>query len=461
MTTPTSSQSRVHSWAESLKVYLKPRVIGMLFLGFSAGLPFLLVFSTLSGWLRDVGVERTEIGFFAWISITYSIKVLWAPIVDHLQLPILKKLGKRRSWMLLAQIGVICGLLGMSSTNPTESLFLLSLFTFIVAFSSATQDISLDAYRIEAMDHEYQGAMAATYQLGYRLAVLVAGAGALYLAEYFSWSLAYQVMAVCMFVGIITVFIIQEPETGYNNQSENHNYEWEREVNERFAHLEGKSRQVAEWFFKAVIRPFSEFSSRLGWIAIVILALVGLYRLSDIVMGVMAFPLYIDLGFELTEIANVTKVFGAVMIVVGTFIGGVMVMRFGIMRMLLLGAILVASTNLVFAFLALSGNDMTAFVITITMDNFTVGFSGTVLIAYLSSLTSSGFVATQYALFSSFMTLPGKILAGFSGIIVDSYGYVTFFTYSSVMGIPAILLILFLMNYQYRKKKKSLTEGAV
>ena len=445
-----------HSWRESLEVYLKPRVIGMLFLGFSAGLPFLLVFNTLSGWLREVGVERTEIGFFAWISITYSIKVLWAPIVDHIQLPILNKLGKRRSWMLLAQVGVICGLVGMSSTNPAESLFLLSIFTFMVAFSSATQDISLDAYRIEAMDREYQGAMAATYQLGYRLAVLVAGAGALYLAEYFSWSLAYQVMAVCMSVGIITVFIIKEPKARNDNLSDSIKFEWEREIGVRFSHLEGKRRQVSEWFFKAVIRPFSEFSGRLGWIAIVILALIGFYRLSDIVMGVMAFPLYIDLGFQLSEIADVTKIFGAVMIVVGTFIGGVMVMRFGIMKMLLLGAILVASTNLVFAFLALSGNDMTVFIVTIAMDNFTVGFSGTVLIAYLSSLTSSNFAATQYALFSSFMSLPGKILAGFSGIIVDSYGYVSFFTYSSLMGIPAIILVLFLMNYQFRQKKKSL-----
>ncbi|WP_419903118.1 AmpG family muropeptide MFS transporter [Kiloniella sp.] len=450
---------RKHSWRESVEVYLKPRVIGMLFLGFSAGLPFLLVFSTLSGWLRDVGVERTEIGFFAWISITYSIKVLWAPIVDHIQLPLLNKLGKRRSWMLLAQVGVICGLVGMSSTSPAESLFLLSVFTFMVAFFSATQDISLDAYRIEAMDREYQGAMAATYQLGYRLAVIVAGAGAFHIAENFTWSLTYQVMAACMSVGIITVFIIREPKRVNDPQAESNKFEWEKEVSERFSHLDGKSRQVSEWFFKAVIRPFSEFSGRLGWIAIVILVLIGLYRISDIVMGVMAIPLYIDLGFSLGDIANVTKIFGAVMIVVGTVVGGTMVMRFGIMRMLLLGAILVASTNLVFAYLAISGNSMPVFVVTITLDNFTAGFAGTVLIAYLSSLTSSSFAATQYALFSSFMSLPGKILAGFSGLIVDSYGYVSFFTYSSLMGVPAILLVLFLMNYQYRQKKKSLVEA--
>ncbi len=447
-----------HSWRESIEVYLQPRVLGMLFLGFSAGLPLYLVFHTLSGWLRYVGVERTEIGFFAWISITYSLKVLWAPLVDHIRLPILHKLGKRRSWMLLAQIGVICGLIGMSVTNPVENLVLLSLFTFIVAFSSATQDISLDAYRIEAMDREYQGAMAATYQLGYRIAGFIAVAGGFNFAEHFSWELTYKFMAVFMFVGIITVFIIREPKHQSDKEANNEGYEWERELNKRFSHLQGRRRQIAEWSYKAIVRPFSDFSSRLGWIAIVILALVGLYRLSDIVMGVMAIPLYIDLGFELGEIGNVTKVFGGVMVVIGTFVGGILVMRHGIMRMLLLGAILVASTNLVFAYLSISGNDMAVFIVTIAMDNFTAGFAGTVLISYLSSLTSSNFAATQYALFSSFMTLPGKVLAGFSGIVVDSYGYVTFFTYSSLMGVPAILLVLFLMNYQYRQKKKSLVE---
>ena len=434
------------TWRDAATVYAHPRVIAMLFLGFAAGLPFLLVFSTLSAWLRDLDVSRTAIGFFGWVGITYSVKVFWAPVVDRVPLPLLTRLlGKRRSWMLAAQIGIACGLLGMATTDPTADLAPVAMFALLVAFSSATQDIAIDAYRIEAVVKERQAAMAATYILGYRVALLVAGAGAFYIAEYSSWSGAYLVMATLMLVGMTTAILIAEPL----HHQDRENVLFEQRVAAflaRPARLPRWLSAASAWFIGAVICPFADFFSRNGWLALVILLFIGVFRLSDITMGIMANPFYLDLGFSKPQIADVTKVFGFFMTIAGSVFGGLLVVRYGIMRPLLLGAVMVAGTNLLFAFMATVGADLIWLTVVVSADNISGGLANAVFIAYLSSLTNQAYTATQYALFSSFMTLPGKFISGFSGVIVDGFGYVSFFVYAAAIGIPAILLVLYLMR---------------
>jgi len=443
----TSSDSTTHSWSESLAIYTRPRVIGMFFLGFVAGLPFPLVFATLSLWLRSVDIERATIGFFAWIGITYSIKFLWAPVMDRLPLPGLTKIfGQRRSWMLLAQAGIITGLIGMSFTDPATNIVTMVLFAFLVAFSSATQDVAIDAYRIEAVELDWQGAMAAMYQAGWRIgAALIAGAAALYIAKYNNWTAAYLAMAAAMLVGVVTVLIISEPEHSIDRSTLS---DEQRVVDylARSAHVPETWRKLTAWFIGAVICPFTDFFRRNAKQALVILLFVSIYRISDIVLGNMAYPFFYDLGFEFDEIASVAKIFGFFMTLAGAFAGGVLVVRFGIMRILLVGAILVAVANLMYAQLAMSGKSLAGLAIVISGDNFSAGFAGSAFIAYLSSLTNKAYTATQYALFSSLMTLAPKIISGFSGVIVDSYGYVSFFIYASVMGIPAIILVIYLMR---------------
>ncbi len=435
----------LQSWRAAFSIYTQPRVLGMIFLGFSAGLPFLLVFSTLSAWLRDEGVELSVIGFFSWVGVTYSIKIFWAPIVDRLPLPVFTRLlGKRRSWMLLAQIGIAAGLIGMSASDTQSQIEQIALFAVWVAFCSSTQDIVIDAYRIEAVIAELQGAMAATYVFGYRLALLVAGAGAFYIAEFFSWESAYMAMAALMLVGVITTLIISEPEHKIDKTV----FELETQV-EAVLGVEKKQGVVQRfiaWFSDAVISPFIEFFARNGKSGFVILLLIAVYRMSDITMGVMANPFYLDLGYSKAEIAEVSKVFGFFMTIIGASVGGVMVVRYGVMKPLLLGAVLVAITNLLFALMASTEPDLMLLAGVISADNLSGGIATSVFIAYLSSLTNTAYTATQYALFSSLMTLPAKLLGGFSGIIVDAFGYSAFFFYAAFVGLPAIILVLIIMH---------------
>ncbi len=419
------------TWRETLRIYANPRVVAMTFLGFSSGLPFLLVFSTLTVWLTEGNVSRSTIGFFAWIGITYSTKVLWAPVVDSIPIPMLTKtLGQRRSWMLVGQIGVACGLVLMSLIGPSD-LLILSCCAFLVAFSSATQDVAIDAFRIESADREYQGAMSAAYVFGYRLALLVAGAGALYLAAYFSWTVAYITMAALMLVGVITVVLVAEPD----RQSD------------AFT-LELSAMGLRRWFSRAVTGPFVDFFSRNGKVAFIILLFIAVFRLSDIAMGIMANPFYLDMGYTKTEIANVAKVFGFFMSIAGSLICGVLVVKWGLMRPLFIGAVAVAVTNLLFASLSLMEPKVSYLAIVISADNISGGFAATAFIAYLSSLTNRAYTATQYALFSSLMTLPGKFISGFSGLVVDNFGYFEFFVVAAMLGIPAILLVVWLSGYE-------------
>ncbi len=444
---PMPPASGRRPWREIMAVYLRPRVVGMLFLGFAAGLPFPLVFTTLGTWLREAGVARTTIGFFAWVGMTYSIKVFWSPVVDRLPLPGLTRwLGQRRGWMLLAQAGIITGLAGMALTDPAREVTLMALWALLVAFSSATQDVAIDAWRIEAEAPEYQGAMAGMYQSGWRIAAaLVGGAGALYLADFASWPVAYAVMAAAMGVGVVTVLLVPEPVHRVARDT------WRREQRvvdylERAAHVPPAWRGIVAWFIGAVVCPFTEFVQRNGRWALALLAFIAIYRISDIVLANMAYPFYIDLGYSKVEIANVGKIFGVAMTIAGAVAGGALVVRFGVMRMLLAGAVLVALTNLLYAQLALEGRSLGGLVLVISADNFAGGLAGSAFIAYLSRLTNTAYTATQYALFSSLMTLFPKFVSGFSGVVVDDYGYVSFFVYAAVLGLPAIAFTLWLLR---------------
>ena len=400
----------------------------------------------MSAWLTEYGVSRSTIGFFSWIGITYSIKVFWAPVVDRIRLPGIGRLGQRRSWILLAQLGIAAGLLGLSLVDPSENLRGVALLALLVAFSSATQDISVDAYRIEAAEMDRQAAMAAAYIFGYRVALLVAGAGALLIAEFSTWSVSYGIMAGLVSVGVITTCIVREPE---------HNVLIERP---RGIGHEPIPKRLLHWFQGAVVAPFHEFFTRYGWLAMVVLGVIATYRISDITMGVMANPFYLDLGFTKSEIASIVKAFGFSMTLAGAGLGGLLVVRFGLMPMMMAGAILVALTNLLFALMAELAPTRTLLAMVISADNLSAGLANVVFVAFLSSLVNKTYTATQYALFSSLMTLLGKFIGGFAGIVVDGFGYTMFFIYASGIGIPAMLFLFVAMRSEVFSGPKVATQ---
>ncbi|HEX6928618.1 MAG TPA: MFS transporter [Gammaproteobacteria bacterium] len=435
------------NWREALGVYLHRRVVGMLFLGFSSGLPLPLVFFTFTTWLADEGISPETIGFLSAVGLAYAFKFVWAPVVDRLRLPLLTRaFGQRRGWMLFAQALVASGLVLMASTNPQTQLLQLALAAVLVAFFSATQDIAIDAYRIEAVDPDRQAAMAAMYVYGYRIAMIASVAGALYVAQFISWHVAYLAMAACMLVGIVTTLLIAEPERQLSPLTR----ELEARMNAALhADPNAKSlwRRLEAWFAGAVVGPFAEFFARNGTRAFVLLALIAVYLMSDYLLGVMAGPFYIHIGYSKVEIANIAKVFGLAVTLIGAGLGGVLVVRFGVMPVLLLGAALLAFTNLSFAWLAASGSpDNWRLVIVIMADNLSGGLANVVFIAFMSSLTSTAYTATQYALFSSLMKIPGKIAGIFSGTLVEAYSYTEFFIVAAASGIPAVLLVLYLMR---------------
>jgi PAT family beta-lactamase induction signal transducer AmpG len=441
-----SHSESTESWLDTARIYLQPRPLTLLFLGFSSGLPLLLVFGTLSFWLREAGVDRSTIGFVSWVALAYGFKWVWAPLVDRLRLPGLYRLmGRRRSWLLLAQLSVAAGLVGMALTDPQADLLRLVVFAVLVAFASATQDIVIDAFRIESGGSRLQAAMAATYMIGYRLAMIVAGAGALWLAawadpdpeqyHFAAWQAAYLGMAALMLVGLLTTLSVAEPELPPSVLSE------EEKAAQRFAHLPSWLQPVLRWLWSAVFNPFIDFFQRYGLLALLVLALIATYRISDIVLGVIANVFYVDMGFSKTEVANVTKVFGVAMTLLGAVIGGVMVNRLGVMRILFTGALLVALTNLLFALLAHVGASVPMLIVVVAMDNLAGGMATAAFVAYLSALTNVQYSATQYALFSSVMLLLPKFVGGFSGVVVDRVGYEWFFVAVALLGLPVLVLV--------------------
>lgn len=419
------------SWGETLKVYLEPATLRMLFLGFAAGLPLLLVLGTLSFRLREAGIDRTTIGYLSWVGLAYGFKWVWAPLVDRLPIPLLTRwLGRRRSWLLVAQATVVLGLIGMAMSDPRQTLDAVVWFALLVAFGSATQDIALDAFRIESADVQRQGALAASYQTGYRLAMIWAGAGVLWIAarsevanaaayQHVAWQTAYLVMAGSMAVGVLTVLLSPEPAR--------------REL--------PPARSFGQWLESALVEPFADFIRRYRWQAALVLALIAVYRISDVVMGIMANPFYVDMGYTKDEVAAVSKIFGVIMTLVGAFVGGTIALRIGVMRTLMLGAVLSAASNLLFAWLGALGHNLQALIVVVSADNLSSGIASAAFVAYLSGLTNVQYSATQYALFSSLMLLLPKWLAGFSGVFVDAYGYSAFFISTAVLGVPVLLLV--------------------
>jgi MFS transporter, PAT family, beta-lactamase induction signal transducer AmpG len=503
-------KSTHYNWQQSIKSFFHPRVVTMLFFGFSAGIPILLIFSSLSLWLREAGVERSTVTFFSWAALGYSFKFVWAPLVDRMPIPYFTKIfGRRRSWILAAQAGVICAILWMGSTDPatgTHQLTIMAIAAVMLGFSSATQDIVIDAYRIESAGTDLQGLMASAYIAGYRTAMLVAGAGALFLAELFgsskgnynftAWQNAYYIMASFMLVGVVTVMFISEPETKISDErkylpkdylgflflfvlaaggfimafyfSAGLSVSLKKILSNWFGNrylagflIEfvrlGAGLGVAALIGKLVmstglvnrdmvidsyIGPVADFFKRYGIsLAWLLLALIGLYRISDIVLGVISNVFYQDLGFSKTQIASVVKTFGLFMTIAGGFLGGILSVRYGVMKILFTGAILSSLTNLLFMAMTGTGNNLTMLYLVISADNLAAGLASAAFVAFLSSLTNVRFTAIQYAIFSSLMTLIPKGFGGYSGTIVDNLGYSTFFLITALMGLPVLVLI--------------------
>ena len=457
-----STESGRSSWLSAWRIYTRAQTLRMFFLGFASGLPLLLVLGTLSFWLREAGVELSTIGMVTWVGLAYGFKWAWAPLVDRLKLPILTAyFGRRRAWLLFSQLSVTICLVAMGLTDPQQNLMLMIVFTTLTAFFSATQDIALDAYRIESAQLSEQAALAATYQTGYRLAMIWAGAGALALAAFFAstdsqydplaWQWAYMVMASSMVVGLVTVLLSPEPTREVSRHTTDltaTRLQHCRQVHPDWS--ERKTRLVV-WFYEAACLPFIDFFTRYHWHAAVILALVATYRISDVVMGVMANPFYQDLGFSKEEVAAVSKVFGVVMTLLGAFIGGMISTRLGVMKTLFLGGLLSAITNLLFSWLATQGHHLPYLMITVSADNLAAGIASVAFLAYLAGLTNTAYTATQYALFSSVMLLLPKFLAGFSGFVVESIGYSLFFVSTALIGVPVLVLVVWAAYLEHRR----------
>ena len=496
-------------WRESLSIIADRKTLIMLCLGFSAGIPILLIFSSLSLWLREAGVERATVTFFSWAALGYSFKFVWAPLVDRLPLPLLTKyLGLRRGWLLLSQVLVIMAIAGMAQINPASSqsaLVWMAAFAVMLGFSSATQDIVIDAYRIEAANTRMQAIMASSYIAGYRIGMIVAGAGALFLAAYWgssashydyrAWQLTYWCMAATMGVGVLTTLLIAEPAVPQRLAVSHSDHgrlllvfaatvsvfvgvfyvlgqpleTWSKELAAGAflklllaafrmfaaigaAFLAGRALVVAgivpmETAKVTWVAPVKDFFQRYGartaWL---LLALIGLYRMSDIVLGVISNVFYQDLGFSKPEIAAAVKTFGVVVAIAGGFLGGILANRFGVMRSLMWGAILSALTNLLFVVLAQVGHQVEWLYAVVAADNLAAGLASAAFVAFLSSLTQVSFTAVQYAIFSSLMTLLPKTLGGYSGGMVDAMGYSNFFVMTALMGLPVIVLIAWARN---------------
>jgi len=477
---------------KDINIFLKEKPLKMICLGFSSGLPILLVFSTLSVWLVKAGINRSTVTLFSWAGFAYAFKYLWSPLVDNYKLPFLKKFGHRKSWLFLSQILIVVALVLTAFTDPQNNLFFTALFITLLAFFSATQDILIDAFRIESAPQSLQGPLSSMYIAGYRIAMLVAGAGSLWLAALFGseiynqdvWKKVYLIMSVFMLIGIFTTISSEEPKIKKNLKKDNHikflltifiavigfiflysiiNNPYERdEIILSF--IFSIARLIICFIFafliinlliltkftsknkisKSYLSPILNFLTRYGKFAFLILFLISLYRIADVVMGVMANIFYLEKGYKISEIATYSKFFGVFATIIGGFIGGYCSYKFGTMRALFFGALIAALSNLLFAWLAVSSISVNFLIAVITADNISSGFAGAAFVIYLSGLTSIKFTATQYALFSSIMLFLPKLIAGYAGGWVDIMGYAYFFSLTALLGIPVLFLIIWI-----------------
>ena len=503
------------SWRDAIAAYSSPSTLVLLLLGFAAGLPYMLVFSTLSVWLREAGVARDTIGFASLIGLAYAFKWVWSPLLDQWRLPLLGKLGRRRSWLVLSQILIAIGLAGMALCDPQTHLTWLISLAVLVAFASATQDIAVDAYRLEIVDDTRQAALAASYMAGYRVAALLASAGALYFAEGFgstallyqhgAWAGTYLLFALLMLPGLLTSLWMREPDVPLRTQLAAARYGFSHQIasvlvlivllvsvpamftqfyNTDFASVINGEASMLDLlledraFLRAllytilsalclssmgrrglapVLTPVNDFILRYRWQAFLLLGLIATYRMSDTVMGVMANVFYIDQGFTKDQIASVSKLFGLVMTLIGAGFGGLLIVRFGILPILFIGGAASAATNLLFLMLTGMGADLQMLIVTISADNFSAGLATAAFVAYLSSLTNLKFSATQYALLSSIMLLLPRLIGGYSGVMVEKFGYAQFFLVTALLGIPTLLLIIL----QWRRERLQTSDLSV
>ena len=426
------------TWAETFKLYAKPVMLSMLILGFASGLPLMMVFQKLSYWLRAEGIDRTTIGFLYWVTLSYTVKWMWSPVVDKLQIPFLKpRLGQRRSWMIVAIAGTIIGLLLIGYSQPSVSLTLTLIGAALLSYSGATLDISVDAWRIESAETDQQANLAAAYVMGYRGAIFFAGMGLL-IADQTSWPFSFTVMALAMGVCAGLILLMKEPAVVRKQVGEN--------------------LTMATRFLLNVVDPFVQFFERLRLWIIPVFLLIMIYRMSDFTMGIMASPLYADLGYSGTVVGSVQSGPGIFATIAGGFLGGIVAFRFGLMRAMLAGAAITLVTNGAYAWLSVTGNpdETWRIVISIVGDNIAGGFVGTVFIAYLSSLTDPANAATQYALLSSIYAFVNKVIAGFSGVLADAVGYMNFFLITASYALPAAVIIVVLMIFAPRAAKGEL-----
>jgi PAT family beta-lactamase induction signal transducer AmpG len=435
----------MNSWVQASKIYLERRVLIILLLGFSSGLPLLLVFQTLSAWLKESEVTLTMIGWFSLASTAYALKFLWAPLVDKMPIPFFSQFfGQRRSWMLFSQGLIAFSMLGLGHADPASDIWLVAIWAVALAFASATQDIAVDAYRIESLDEEQMGAGSANYVLGYRIAMLAAGAGALFIADVWSWYAAYAVMAALMSVGMVTVLLSPEPKRMPTKKT----LDQEKKVGAfmgRYADLPDYLRLAIVKIYEAVICPFADFMSRPHWI--MILLFVALYKYGEALLGIMANPFYLDLGYSKSEIAAVSKGYGLTMTLVGGYLGGIMVARYGIMKALLYAGILQCLANLAFAAQALIGYSIPMLAVTISIENLTAGMATTAFIAYLSSLCNIAYTATQFALFTSLMNVTRTVFASGGGWLADHMDWSTYFLLTTFAAIPGLIILVWLIKY--------------
>ena len=416
------------NFLQAISIYWEKRLIFIFLMGFASGLPFLLSGATLSIWLTEAGISLTTIGLFALVGTPYNLKYLWAPFIDRVPLPMLSKmLGRRRAWMLIIQLGLMASIIGLGLSKPQSSPEITAFLALAVAFFSASQDIVIDAYRIEILDEDQQGAGAAMTQAGYRFGLLASGAGALYLASSINWSLVYATMAGLVLIGFIAALCAPIPQTDEM--------------------IEEKNKQADGFFRSAVVAPFVEFFQRNNpQMAVVILVFILLYKFGDAFAGVMANPFYIRLGFSKVEIANVSKIFGVFATMLGVFSGGLVVKRFGILKSLLYCGILQMLSNLMFAAQAALGPHVGFLVLTIGIENLSGGMGSAAFVAYLSVLCNTGYTGTQFALFTSFMAFGRTWLSAMSGWIADQTDWVTFFIISTFVALPGLLMLLGMMR---------------
>lgn len=415
-------------WLTAAKIYMDKRMLTMLALGFSSGFPLLLVFGTLNLWLKDAGISYAAIGLFSLVKTPYSFKWAWSPLIDRIRLPLFCRLGRRRGWALFTQIILMLSILCMSTVNPSATPLTMAFFAVLVTIASASQDIVLDAYRIESFSTKEQGAGVAIFVLGYRFGLIFSGAGAIWMASVMSWNNVYIIMSLGALVGIISIFCSKEPA--------------ENEKKTQFSYKGSLRKRIKKFLLTAVYDPFKDFMHKPDWV--IILSFIFFYRMSDAYMGPMAYPFYDDMGFSKVEIAYVSKLYGMIATILGGIAGGLIINRIGIMKSLLWFGILQGITNLMFVAQSYAGHNIYLLTVTISLDNISAGMGTTALVAYLSSLCNVAYTATQYALLSSLMSFARDVFAATSGFLADRVSWDIFFFITALMVIPGLILLAYL-----------------